>query len=272
MLNRVLPGLCLLAALSWPGTAHAQTPYTTSRVAKDPATTTGKGGAAGVTGGEDQVRGASPANSWLGAQLGYKFGANSKELGDNLLVSASVIYEIPLAARKLKLPVISNFSDLVANPSTADEGDNSDDKLKELLLASSGVRAGLYPYRVIESVGGEDFTLVVHGEASWKLNGFKQQDSDDVNYLNQFRLGAGFEVAIGLAEGGHKPLTLSVTPVLTAFGEKEYEKIFNQPKSRLTTVEIVAVLPTSARTGVLFEFVRGDVNSFRAGVIVAGER
>ena len=118
----------------------------------------------------------------------------------------------------------------------------------------------------------DDFKFVVHGEASWKINGFKQDDSDDINYVNQLRLAAGFEMAIGVVGDASRPLTISVTPVITTFDPNEYEKVFNERKSTLTTLEVVAVLPIAARTGVLFEYVRGDVNSFRAGVIVVGEK
>jgi hypothetical protein len=241
--------------------AAAQTPFATEQVARKPA-------------GSGQVRGASAANSWMGAQLGYKFGNNSDELGDNLLVSAAVIYKIPLNDdRKWVLPVISNFSDLVSSSGAETAADKSADKLKELMMASSGIRAGVHPYRVIAGgAQGSDYTLLLHGEASWKFNGVKNEDSEEINYLNQLRLAGGLEVSIGTGEGDSKPLTLSVTPVHVRFNADEYEEIFSDRKSSLTNLEVVAVVPISGRTGVLFEYVGGDVRSFRAGVIIAGEK
>ncbi len=258
--------LGLVLALA--GTAAAQTPFTTSEIAKAPPPATAKPGEAVPTARAVT----SPANSWMGAQLGYKFGANSKDLGDNLLVSASAIYDIPLKDRKFHLPVISNFAHLVSSPTAETKEGESDDKLKELMLASSGIRAGLYPYREIAGLKKDDFEVVIHGEASWKLNGFKQEDSEDINYLNQLRLGGGVEFAIGDQRNGGKPLTVSITAVQTRFDRKEYEKAFKEAKSSLKALEVVAVLPIAARTGVLFEYVRGSVNTFRAGIILAAEK
>lgn len=251
--SKVLSSFFLVSALAY--SAAAQTPHALT-----------SGGDASATG-----RAASAANSWIGAQLGYKFGDNSKELGDNLLVSASVIYEIPMAAdRKFVLPVISNFSDLVTDVSSGSSDEQSEDKLRELMLGSSGVRAGVYPYRKFSPAS--DLELVVHGEASWKLNAFKQENAEALNYLNQFRVGAGVEIALGVVDDDHKPLTVSVTPVYTRFPAEEYAKVFTESKSHLTTLEVVAVVPVSGRTGVLFEYVSGSVNSFRAGVIIAAKK
>lgn len=256
-------GLCVFCAVS----AAAQTPFSTSRVSGAPLDLTAEERQAAAPGG-------SAANAWLGAQLGYKFG-NSDALGENLLVSASVIHEIPLAGRSFHLPVISNFANLVnADTDGADALANGgeeagEDKLKTLLLGSSGIRAGLYPYKEVMGLRKDDFKFVVHGEASWKINGFKQEDSDETNYVNQLRFAAGFEVAIGEVGDDSRPLTLSVTPVITRFDPSEFEKVFKERKSKMSTLEVVAVLPIAPRAGVLFEYVRGDVNSFRAGVIIA---
>jgi hypothetical protein len=256
------------------GVAFAQTPAAIATVAAKPKPATKTATPppdAQPAGANVQPASASAANAWMGAQLGYKIGDNSKELGDNLLVSAAVNYDIPLAGRKFHLPVISNFADLIANASAETEGDKKDEKLKELMLATSGIRVGLHPYREIERLKKEDFSFLVHGEGSWKYNGFKEDGIDAVNYLSQFRVAAGFELSIGVVADS-KPLTLSVTPVLTMFDSEDYEKIFKEAKSRLGTVELVAVVPVSKRTGVLFEYVAGDARSFRAGIIVAAEK
>jgi hypothetical protein len=262
-IRQVIASVCCVFV--WAGVAAAQTPFTTSEVAKPRAPAPGTPAAAS---------GVSAANAWIGSQLGYKFGANSEQLGDNLLVSASVIYDLPLAAdRKFHLPVISNFADLIASPKaeTAEEG--SEDKIKELIFASSGVRAGMYPYRPIEKwSNGTDFKSVVHGEVSWKMNGFKEEGSEEADYLHQLRLAAGVEFAIGRTDDGGRPFTVSVTPVHIRFDRKVYEKIFEEKKSSLTTLEAVAVLPISGKTGVLFEYVAGDVSSFRVGVIIAAAK
>jgi hypothetical protein len=252
---RLLLSLCLLHAFA--GVVAAQTPHAIANT--------------GETGGA-QIVSASAANSWIGAQLGYKFGDHSKELGDNLLVSASIIYQIPLADRSFVLPVISNFSHLVADPAAATSEQKRADNLRELMLAASGIRAGVYPYREIGAFSTDDVTFIVHGETSWKLNAFKQEEIDEINYLNQMRLAAGFEIAVGKVDADHKPLTLSVTPVHTRFSATEYARIFNESKSHLNSLEVVAVVPVSGRTGVLFEYVTGTLSSFRAGVIVAAKK
>ena len=249
--------ICMLTALA--ASAAAQTPHAVAAVGEKKET------------GKVEVAAASAANSWIGAQLGYKFGDNSKELGDNLLVSASLIYEIPMVTgRKFVVPVISNFSHLVADPNAASADEKNEDKLRELMLASSGVRAGVYPYRKIKIT--DDFELVVHGEASWKLNAFKQENVDALDYLNQFRIGGGVELAVGKVDADHKPLTLSVTPIHTRFAADEYAKIFGESRSYRTALEVVAVVPVSGRTGVLFEYVTGTVSSFRAALIVAAKK
>ena len=255
MWSRLLSTVGLVVALA--SSAAAQTPHAVTGITN----TSG-----------DRLRDASAANSWIGAQLGYKFGDNSKELGDNLLVSASVIYEIPLDNRKFVLPVISNFSHLVASPVEGSSEEKSEDKLRELMLASGGIRAGVYPYRKLMNNRWRDFTLILHGEASWKLNGFAREDADEVDYLNQLRLAGGVEIAVGRDEHAHKPLTLSVTPVHARFASTEYAKIFNESKGHINSLEVVAVLPVSGRTGVLFEYVTGGVSSFRAGLIVAAKK
>jgi hypothetical protein len=249
------------------GTANAQTPAAVATIAARPTQSEAQ-----RTTNEVKAESASAANAWMGAQLGYKFGDSSGELGDNLLVSASVTYDIPLADRKFHLPVISNFADLIADSSAATEGEKKEDKLKELAFATSGIRVGLYPYREICSLKKKDFSFIVHGEGSWKYNGFKEDATEEVNYLSQFRVAAGFEMSIGVIASDSKPLTVSVTPVRTMFDSKDYEKIFSEDKGHLTTVEIVAVVPVSRRTGVLFEYIVGDVRTFRAGVIVAAEK
>ena len=258
MWSRLLSTVGLVVALA--SSAVAQTPHAVTG-------STGSPDAGGA-----RTRDASAANSWIGAQLGYKLGDNSKELGDNLLVSASVIYEIPLDNRKFVLPVISNFSHLVASPAEGSSEEKSEDKLRELMLASGGIRAGVYPYRKFMNSRWRDFTLILHGEASWKLNGFKQEDADAVDYLNQLRLAGGLEIAIGKDDYDHKPLTVSATPVHARFASAEYAKIFNQSKGHINSLEVVAVLPVSGRTGVLFEYVTGGVSSFRAGLIVAAKK
>jgi hypothetical protein len=259
--------ICLLV-LTVVGVANAQTPYTVGRVAGTASPLERKLAADA----KKDLTAASAANPWMGAQLGYKFG-NSDELGDNLLVSASVVHEIAMAKGRLfRLPVISNFADLVSSVSAETPEEESDDKLKELLLGSSGIRAGIYPYREVAGLHQDDFNFVLHGEASWKINGFKAEDSEEIDYVNQLRLAAGFEMAIGRSDDGHRPLTISITPVVTMFDPNEYEKVFKERKERQNTLEIVAVLPIATKTGVLFEFIRGDVQSFRAGVIVASAK
>jgi hypothetical protein len=251
-MRRLVASFLLAGAVT--GSAYAQTPHTLTGPLDD---RTGQ-------------RGASAANAWIGAQLGYTLGDNSKELADNLLVSAAVIYMIPLSNRKLVLPVISNFANLFSSAEADAEG--REDALRELMLASSGIRAGLHPYRKIESLSTSDFSFIAHGEASWKLNAFKVEGADSTNYLNQLRLGAGIEVAIGEVNNDQKPLTLSVTPVHTRFSAQEYAKVFGSSRESVNSLEVVAVVPVSARTGVLFEYVDGDVRSFRAGIVLAAAK
>ena len=252
-MRRVAVSLLVTGALT--GSADAQTPHTLTGPPKKQ---------------EQGVRGASAANAWIGAQLGYTLGDNSKELADNLLVSAAVIYEIPMTNRKLVLPVISNFSNLFSTTGEGSEG--QEDALRDLMVASSGIRAGLHPYRKIEGLSTSDFSFIVHGEAAWKMNAFKAEGTDETNYLNQLRLGAGVEVAIGQVDDDHKPFTISVTPIHTRFSAEEYADVFGSSKESATTLEVVAVLPVSGRTGVLFEYVEGDVRSFRAGIVLAAAR
>jgi hypothetical protein len=182
-----------------------------------------------------------------------------------------MIYEIPLDTRVFFLPVISNFSHLVASPAEGSSEEKSEDQLRELMLASGGIRAGVYPYRILGNPK-DDFNFILHGEVSWKLNGFKREDANQVDYLNQLRLAGGVEIAIGKDDEGHKPLTVSVTPVHARFASTEYARIFNESKGHINSLEVVAVLPVSGRTGVLFEYVTGGVSSFRAGLIVAAKK
>ncbi len=184
--------------------------------------------------------------------------------------------------RRFHLPVVSNFGGDIAPDSAQDSIDN---KVKELLSTASGVTAGLFPYYEVGQ--NDNFMLTLHGLFAWRYNALKPlaagdsagggaaPASDDTVALHQIKSGIGLEAVIGDRSNGKGGLTVSVTPVMTWFADKEaYARAFGEERSRLGGVEIVGVIPVSDKgVGVVLEGVAasGGKRAFRAGLMIVGK-
>jgi hypothetical protein len=226
----------------------------------------------GLPNGASNERGMSAANLWSGAQIIYKF-KGSGDLADNLLVGARLLYEINLSDdekdQRFYLPVMGNISDLTAAVTAgATDLEQLDQKGTELLMSSTGATVGLYPYYKIYK--GSAASIIVHGVAAWKLNGFPAE-SGDTTYLSQGRFSIGVEAGIGKTDKGRLPLTVSIAPVLTVVGSGAYQQIFGETKNTIPSLEITGVIPVGQGIGFMIEGVSASHgrSSLRAGLVLA---
>jgi hypothetical protein len=242
---------CLISAIS--AVVYGQTPFATENL--------------GSSTKPIHALGISAASPWVGAQVAYKFGGTN-DFADNLLVSARLLYDIDLGESKIHLPVMGNISELTANASgNAGAGDQLDQKAQQLMMSSTGLRVGLYPYTYVHRT--DVLSIIFHGEGAWKMNAFKD-NSNILQYLQQGRIAAGIEFGIGKTAGDRLPLTISVTPAITFFSSAEYEKVFGKSKSHVQGLETTMVVPVAQGVGLLLEGIEGSgVHTVRAGLVIA---
>lgn len=219
--------------------------------------------------------GLSAISPWVGAQVGYLFG-DSKEFGDNLLVSGKVLYEIDLNTDKFKLPVIGNISNIIKSKVGFETGEGKeklDSEIKEIVNSTQGLHIGLYPYYKITE--GDYFSLIAHGVVGWKLNGIQDTITNTITYLDQGRFSVGLEFVIGNSKEEKSPLTISVAPTLMFFSKNDYNKVFGVEKNSIRTLELTCVIPLNKGIGVMFENItplsKGVDNLFRVGFIYTVE-
>lgn len=211
-------------------------------------------------------------NPWFGGQIGYKF-AGSDDFSDNLLVSARLLNEIKLSKTdtRFHLPVMGNISQIKDNLNNTNLSDDEKKSgISSLLMSTSGVNVGLYPY--YEITRDDFFSITLHGVIAYKLNSF-DLGNDNVQYLNQGRFSVGLETSIGetSAKTGRNPLTLSIAPTVTVFDKNIYNTVFKESRSNLNSLEITGVLPVGRGFGLLVESIIAKSTSFRAGILISTE-
>ncbi len=227
------------------------------------------------SGGKFKPAAAGPSafNPWLGAQLIQNF-EGTGDFVDNLVITGRVLYEPKTnTSRKLKFPIMGNISDIKSE--ILGDSIKLNSAVNEIIFGDEGLNVGVYPYYILNEYADDDFYCVVHASAGWKLNGF-QLDSNTTNYLNIGRVSAGMEIGYGMLDKitGDKPITLSITPVLSFFDKTEYNKIFDKELGNITSLEVTVILPISnTGIGVMLEKVfSANVESlFRAGIIFTGK-
>lgn len=214
--------------------------------------------------------GISANNPWLGGQVGYKFGGTG-EFADNLIASARLMYKIELGTVKFQLPVMGNFSQLKDNISGNLQTDvENEARLQDILTSTQGLNIGLYPYYTITEK--EYFSVIAHGVLMYKVNAFKDTTENSL-YLNQGRISLGAEFHLGkknIAEGRY-PITLSIAPTMTFFDKSDYNKVFGEEKSSISSLEITTVVPIGKGIGVLFEGVISSTSTFRTGLLFSSQ-
>lgn len=215
--------------------------------------------------------GESGFNPWIGAQLVHNF-QGTDEFADNIIVAGKMVYEIKNESEKFKLPVFTNLSDLKSE--LLNDGEKLENAVTDIVNGDQGLNVGVYPYFILDDYG-DDFYCVIHGSASWKLNGF-QLDTATTEYLNIGRLSVGIEIGYGILNQatGDKPVTLSFTPVYSTFNSDDYESIFQEKKSSIMSYELTGIVPISnTGIGVMLQQVfnpEGE-NAFMAGLILTAK-
>jgi hypothetical protein len=224
-------------------------------------------------------RGGIAANSmWLGGQLAYRFGG-SDSFASDLLASGLFTYDTELG-KGWHLPVISNFGGKIGPPAEiASAAEGIEQQMKDLVQSSTGITAGVFPYREIHR--GERSLITLHGMTAWRYNALRpygeQQvagvatDAGTLVDLQQIKVGAGLEIVVG--DRKSPGLTFGVTPVARFILDKDaYKRAFGEERSMLNAVEIVSILPLRADgVGLLFEGVLGGSkqSAFRVGLLLA---
>lgn len=222
---------------------------------------------------ERKAAGVAAYNPWLGAQLVHNF-AGTGDFGDNLVITGRILHELNTNDIDFKIPIMGNISSLKSDLLESPEMLGS--TISNIVIGDQGLNLGLYPYYVIDDYNDDSFYFVVHGSVGWKLNGFQDDSTETTNYLNTGRFSAGIEIGYGIFDEvtGDRPITLSLTPVLSIFNKEQYGEIFEQPESSIFSFEVTGVVPISKTgIGVLFQQVVSSKidNVFRVGIVFTGQ-
>ncbi|SNR98837.1 hypothetical protein SAMN06269173_11531 [Hymenobacter mucosus] len=211
----------------------------------------------------------SPVNPWLvaGVQTGYSL--NGGEFADNFQAAGRTLVEVlGKSSDKGGVFVMANLSRL-KNQADADEAT----KLKEIQQSNQGINIGVFPHKIFNKDGSADMVFwSVYAPITYKLNSFKQTGTAESVYLNQFRLGAGFEICFLPGQSAKLPTTFSLEPNIGFFNENDYNKIFGKEKSSLLSLEATLIIPAGVGKGFMFSYSNSTENSsqFTAGLIFTG--
>jgi hypothetical protein len=250
---RTCAGILMLVTSATAGPISAQTPR------------------AVVNTGQDPVAAAASAGSpWIGSQVFYNVGGTDK-VADNLLVAATLLYEIETGTRWVRLPVMGNIGNLFASADTsAAAEDQLAQKAQQLLLGASGFSVGVYPYVPLVRWGHGN--IVLHLAAAFKVNAFADT-ANATKYLPVGRFLGGIEASIGNQTKPRSAATISVTPTYTLFGSSAHQQILGYQRDSYTGFETTLVLPLGRGFGFLFESIAAkDVKpALRAAILLAKE-
>jgi hypothetical protein len=231
--------LCAILCGSLAGALHAQGPRGYANVSKEQST----------------LAGASAGSAWIGSQVFYTIGGTN-DPADNLLVSASGLFEINLGNSPIRLPVLGNFGQLYS--SAADTADGAekrrDQKAQQLMLSASGLNVGLYPYWVPMKWGNGAVTI--HGSVMGKINAFGDT-AETRKYLPSGKVSLGIELSLGDQTKPREDLLLSLSPTWTLFDSDDYNAVFGQKRASVNGFEATMVIPVGKGFGVLIESLAG---------------
>lgn len=163
----------------------------------------------------------SAFNPWIfGAKLTFAVRDLDEGLKDNFVFSGEAVTFL-IEEDKYALPVFGSIAL------------GSDD----IFAPGSGFNAGLYPYYIVNE--SEKFDVVAHGITSYKII------PGDTTSFDQFKAGVGLEL-IYYIDSDKLPITFSVTPTF----------LWNDGVANTGMLEVNAVLPVSAKVGLLAEYQR----------------
>lgn len=204
----------------------------------------------------------SSKNYWIGASLGYNIGGTDIE---DLVGSAKIMMN-PFNGKIFggDFGVIGNFSNFLS----VQNKEETDKNLTKILQSTQGLSfglAGIWDLHKAESKVHSRFFYSLTG----RLNAFKNVGADSINVnLYQFRNSVGVELeTLEFKNGG--ALTFAIEATVGMFDQKKYEKIFNERKNSLTSLETSVVIPFSSNVGLLTNgtFSQGTKPIFQFGLI-----
>ncbi|HET6993766.1 MAG TPA: carboxypeptidase-like regulatory domain-containing protein, partial [Chitinophagaceae bacterium] len=218
----------------------------------------------------------SPLSTWIGAKIGYNLDGITE---DNSFIGAAKVIINPLAEkfstrkRSPSFAIIGNFADFISNTNK----DSVTKQLTSLTQSVQGLGIGLgltwdFPFQF-----GEREENTIHFRpyltSSYRLNTFTKvgPDSSTVN-LSQMRNTIGLEFeGLTFKKGG--AINLSIEASLSLFGASRYQKIFNENKSSLRTLEATLILPISNMFGLFVDgtYSRGMSAVYLIGIIIKPE-
>jgi hypothetical protein len=215
--------------------------------------------------------GADPFKTWVGATVAYNF-ATSGQAADKLGVAARATLNSwrpkwNTGPWTFAVPIVGN----VAKPSSGGDGaEELELKAQELLTSSEGIYVGVAPYFERPLNRAKTYALRLVGAALARTNAVKDRTADTTFYLTHSRFSVGALLAIGGFDVGTGVLsaefsTLRVNP-------DKYELAFGERKRRLSSIELVLIVPIADNVGILGQAVLDQTgprdNAWRLGVVL----
>ncbi|MBN8666334.1 MAG: hypothetical protein J0M30_02445 [Chitinophagales bacterium] len=191
----------------------------------------------------------APNSTWIGAKIGYNFDGFSDD--ENDFIGAAKV-RLNMAETKFEnfdFGVIGNVSDFISN-SSKEEKETS---LQKLTLSVSGLSVGIYGQHFITRKDEKDAKVrtssSVYYTANYRLNTYQNIGVDSITVnLSQFKSSFGYQFE-GLNFTKKGSLNISVEGSFYAFDPGRYEKIFNNRKGTMFSLEIGAILPINEMIG-----------------------
>jgi hypothetical protein len=214
----------------------------------------------------------TPSSYWIGAKLGYNFDGFSDDDLDFIGSAKIKLNMIKHDNERADYGVIGNVSDFISKTDKED----GDKDLQKLVLSVTGLNIGMYGEWFFKPKSGSKTRSACSFFAGtgYRLNTYKYVTADSITVnLSQSKTSLGFQFE-GLDFFEEDPsnlnaskLNLSIEASLYLFDPKRYQKIFNEKKSTLVSVEVGAIVPIKNKIGF---FVSGTFAPNVTGVFLAG--
>lgn len=192
-----------------------------------------------------------PARRWyVGAQTGMKLYGEGT-LGESLIGSARLQYEVPLAPRRRwRLPVVANVGSLAGGAATDEEREK---QRRTLLSTAEGAFIALEPELDSVMNTAQDFKRRFSLSAGVKINSLKDSAGSEITFA-QFRVAPTLDLSVGLPQpGALSSLHVTLRPVYWWFSARDHERIFGDRRSGRLGIESFFMVPLGGGTGLLTE-------------------
>lgn len=226
-----------------------------------------------VTSGGISQSSLSTNNFWVGAKLGYNFAASQPQ--DYFVGSASIALNVfkNHFIKQSGNDTISNVFGVVGNIGNFKfNRDPTEDKnIQKLTQSINGLNIGLsfvHEWKFHDYSEASFFRYFLNSGARYTTYSNIGIDSETVNFT-QWETTGGIEFEQkGFINGGN--LTFSMGLSLLVFDKNQYQKIFNESKSKLIIVDQTLIIPISTNIG-FFENGTYSMNvpaSYLVGIIL----